>query len=241
MRLSLLLLLGASALVEKHGPFTRGNGKVRVELDALTSLEVLEAETDAGDAAWTSGSVWPSGAALAIYLWEQHNDTARPLEVLELACGGSALPGLAMALRGHAVTFAELPQVLEHTRTTVSHNLQRASSPGETTFEAFAWSHKAIERSFDLVIGSDICYSPEHVGDIARWVREIGAEALIAGEDRSGTFTKLKEAMVADGHRVARVPLPKWFERTGKHADTTPVEIIRVEAASRGAAESSAR
>ena len=59
---------------------------------------------------WTGRALWPSGAMLATHFWQEQRPA--PLRVLELACGSAALPGLTLALGGHEVTFADLPDVL---------------------------------------------------------------------------------------------------------------------------------
>ena len=213
----------ATALVEKQGPWTHiDGGELLLELDEQSSLEVLRPQRVVSSAAatlietWTSASAWPAGGALALHLWHSPERHAQKLRVLELACGSSALPGTVMAICGHNVTFADLPAVLEDTRRAVSHNLQRVGGePGATSFEGYTWSQEPLAGEFDLVIGSDVVYAREHVSDVARWLRTLETDALLAGEDRSGLLTQLRESMVADGLRVTALPLPRVFWRRG--------------------------
>ena len=210
------VMMTAAALVEKQGQFMRSDGRLWIELDGQSSLEVLPSDSpEVAAEAWTSVSVWPAGAMLALHLWQDERYHNKSLRVLELACGGSALPGTAMALKGSNVTFADLPSVLGHTRKTVSHNLRQAVTSGSVAFEAFRWSEPAFAPSFDLVFGSDIVFSPTHVEPIVRWIIALRAETIIAGEDRLGLMTTLQEAVVAGGLEISQLPLPKLYSKTG--------------------------
>ena len=175
---------------------------------------------------------------LAAYLWQQPRppqaaaatpavvvaaETA-PRKVLELACGSAALPGLALALGGHdEVTFADLPEVLPLARRNVRCNARSwgVDLSHRVRFLRFDWQDAVPpELSADLILGSDIVYGEGHIEPIRRWLRTLlrrqrvgapPAEAVLAGENRSGTLGKLLAKLAGDGIEVTPLPIPESF------------------------------
>jgi hypothetical protein len=224
---------------EREGPITRYADRTTIALqseDGVKRVLTVGANSCDGEEGvdWTSRSLWPSGAMLGAYLWQ----TPRPgkLRVLELACGAAALPGVALALGGHHVTFADLPEVLPLATRNVQLNADQwgVDLAGSTQLMGFNWQHEVPEGlglNYDLVVGSDICYAEDHIEHIRRWLRtlllcqrdgvgdpdlSVTPTAIIAGENRSGTLGKLMELLGGDGVDVARVPVLEPFARFGK-------------------------
>jgi predicted nicotinamide N-methyase len=171
---------------------------------------------------WTGRSLWNSGAMLAAHLWQEPRQG--PLRVLELACGAAALPGLALALGGHHVTFADLAEVLPLARKNVQLNAEKwgvMDLESRTHFMTFNWHDEVPEDlCFDLIIGSDIVYGDDHIEHIRRWLRTLlgrnngnvpVTEAIVSGENRKGTLERLLQRLGDDGIQVGALSVPEAF------------------------------
>ena len=97
--------------------------------------------------------LWPSGVALARALW---GSSLRGKRVLELGCGGLALPSIAAALAGGRVLATDwAPEALE----LAAVNAERNGVAIETDVAAWSEPDALIERGpFDLVLGADVLY-----------------------------------------------------------------------------------
>ncbi len=110
------------------------------------------------------GVLWPAARALA-------GETARRgaaltgKRVLELGCG-LALPALVAAKFGAHVTATDLhPDVPAF----LVRNLElNHLAPEAIEYREHDWRAAALERTFDLVLGSDILYEAGHPGPVAR-------------------------------------------------------------------------
>ena len=231
------------SLGEKEGPITRFADHTQLTLQAAsaaTPKRVLTVGSLSGSArngsgtneGWTGRAMWPSSAMLATHLWQVPPTAAlqppqqAPLRVLELACGGAALPGMALALAGHHVTFADLPGVLPQAARNVQHNAARwgAVLGDRARFLPFDWRSPVppgLDGWPDLIVGSDIVYAESHIDHIRRWLRAFllrpdrpgapPAEAVLSGENRSDTLRGLLSGLAADGVEVIPVPVPSCF------------------------------
>lgn len=85
------------------------------------------------------------------------------LRVLDLGCG-LGLPGIAAAVSGCAVTFAD---VQADALTFVRWNLQCLAPKSPASFLRMDWSREVVEGRFDLIIMSDVSYRPVH--HLALW------------------------------------------------------------------------
>ena len=97
--------------------------------------------------------LWPSGVALARALW---GSSLRGKRVLELGCGGIALPSIAAALAGgRALATDWAPEALE----LAAVNAERNDAAIETEVAAWGDADALVERGpFDLVLGADVLY-----------------------------------------------------------------------------------
>ena len=225
--------MSRQGFAEGEGPITRYSDRTTValrssdgskkELSVYSSIDSSSSAQN-GDA-WTGRTLWPSGAMLAFYFWQiETASPLSPLRVLELACGSAALPGLALTLGGrHHCTFADLPTVIPLTKENVSLNARQweVDVSHSVAFMEFDWAAEVPEGlSFDLIIGSDIVFAEDHIQDIRRWLRTLltrerdnPVRAVIAGENRSGTFEKLMQGLSDDGVTVKLMDVPEAFAR----------------------------
>ena len=135
--------------------------------------------------------LWPSGVALARALAGASLGGRR---VLELGCGGLALPSIAAALAGARVLATDwAPEALDLARA----NAERNGASIEVA--EVRWDEPAaiVERApWDLVLGADVLYEHRNV------------DTLLALLPRLG-----REVWLADPRRAAAEP---FFERTGE-------------------------
>jgi predicted nicotinamide N-methyase len=110
------------------------------------------------------GVVWPAARALAGELARRGPELAGK-SVLELGCG-LALPALVAAKLGARVTATDLhPDVPAF----LARNLElNALGPDALEYREHDWRTAPLERSFDLVVGSDILYEAGHPEPVAR-------------------------------------------------------------------------
>ena len=146
------------------------------------------------------GLIWPAGLFLAETM------TTFPLEgrrILEIGCG-IGLASLVLQRRCADITSTDLHPLAE---TFLKHNLalnQMAALP----FFHCSWTHALpLLGKFDLIIGSDLLYEPEHpqllAGFIDRHANE-KVEVIIIDPGR-GHHGKFNQAMVKLGYRQETV------------------------------------
>jgi predicted nicotinamide N-methyase len=240
LSLPMTVLLSATsvardAIAEKEGPITRFANRTIVSLHnsgeregprqaLFLTVGHSKRHVNQHSQAWSGHSMWPSGAMLAVHLWPTPLPQAGPLHVLELACGSAALPGVALALSGHHVIFADLPEVLPLVTKNVQLNARKwgLDLSSRTKFMRFKWQDEVpLGLSFDLIVASDITFVHKNVQDIRRWLRTLvcrnanatRTEALIAGVNRNGTLSKLMQGLSNDGVEVRTMQVPKPFSK----------------------------
>jgi predicted nicotinamide N-methyase len=97
--------------------------------------------------------LWPSGVALARAVW---GSALRGKRVLELGCGGLALPSIAAALCGGRVVASDWAQ---EGLALAAENAARNDATVETVVAAWAEPDALLERApWDLVLGADVLY-----------------------------------------------------------------------------------
>jgi 2-polyprenyl-3-methyl-5-hydroxy-6-metoxy-1,4-benzoquinol methylase len=119
------------------------------------------------------GVLWPAARALA------------KRSVLELGCG-LALPALVAAKLGARVTATDLhPDVPAF----LARNLELNGLAADAIeYREHDWRAAALERTFDLVLGSDILYEAGHPGPVARALAQHvapGGRVLLADPARA--------------------------------------------------------
>ena len=137
-----------------------------------------------------SGVLWPAGIALAEEM------SAFPVggkRILEAGCG-LALPSLVLKHRGADITATDHhPEAEEFLR----HNAE-ANGIAPVPFHLGSWSDVQLGK-FDLIIGADLLYEPNHPVQVAAFIARHaapGAQVIIAdpGRRQLSAFHKLMAA-----------------------------------------------
>jgi predicted nicotinamide N-methyase len=126
--------------------------------DALLDEEAFEQEERMPY--WAE--LWPSGVALARAVW---GSALRGKRVLELGCGGLALPSIAAALCGGRVVASDWA---EEGLALAADNAARNQAAVETVLAAWGNPGVLVDRGpWDLVLGADVLYEQRNVGLLA--------------------------------------------------------------------------
>ena len=137
-----------------------------------------------------SGVLWPAGVALAEEM------SAFPVEgkrILEAGCG-LALPSLVLKRRGADITATDHhPEAGEFLRFNAAEN-----GIATVPFKLGSWSEIQLGR-FDLIIGADLLYEPNHPAQLAAFIARHaapGAQVIVAdpGRRQLSAFHKLMAA-----------------------------------------------
>ena len=147
------------------------------------------------------GMIWPVGIALAE---EMSTLPVEGLRILEVGCG-MALSSLVLRKRGADITASDHHPLTEEF---LRHNTALNQLPAIPYVDA-PWSavNTTLGR-FDLIVGSDVLYEPDHAALLAGFIEHHAnpiARVLIADPGRGyrGQFSK---RMAAQGY--ARTELP---------------------------------
>lgn len=117
------------------------------------------------DASWSySGVVWQSGEVLAKLMANYDIDSRR---ILEVGCG----VGLASLILNRRMADITATDVHPEARSNLQYNT-RLNNDRDIPFLRTAWEDEAHERfgRFDLIIGSDILFEPDHAEKLARFI-----------------------------------------------------------------------
>jgi predicted nicotinamide N-methyase len=123
----------------------------------------------------TGGKIWDSGRVLASVLEEEYASRLSGMAVLELG-SGTGIGGLTAALAGATVTLTDgslgvLP-LLEA-------NVRVNGLSDQSTVQRLRWGFRyrddlaALDQNLDLVIGSDLLYSPDVFPDLLDTLEEL--------------------------------------------------------------------
>jgi len=107
--------------------------------------------------------LWASSVGLARHLCRQGDLTEQ--RALELGCG-LGLAGIAAAKAGASVLLTDVNS------DAVAFALRNARRNGCLNVEArrLSWLFPALEGTFDLILGADVIYDPDHFDPIARLI-----------------------------------------------------------------------
>ncbi|MEQ1567323.1 MAG: SAM-dependent methyltransferase [Myxococcota bacterium] len=140
------------------------------------------------------GQVWDSGLRLADVMGGYALDGRR---VLEIGCG-LALGGLVSHRRGADVTVSDRHPLTE----AFLHENLRLNELGPMPYRDVDWgSAQPRLGRFDLVIGSDILYEPEHVGQLVAFAEghlEHHGAMLVVDPGRN-RYRRFSDAMIDHG------------------------------------------
>jgi predicted nicotinamide N-methyase len=123
--------------------------------------------------------LWPSGVALAR---EVSARALRGWRVLELGCGGLALPSIAAALGGARVLATDWE---EDALALAARNAERNGASIETAVCAWDRPGALVDRGpWDLVLAADVLYERRNVPLLLDLLRRLGAEVWLADPNR---------------------------------------------------------
>lgn len=169
--------------------------------------------------------LWPSGVALARALAGR---SLRGRRVVELGCGGLALPSIVAALEGARVLATDWS---EDALALAARNAERNSAAIATL--ACAWERPAelVRRApWDLVLAADVLYERRNVPLLLELLPRLGGEVWLADPNRSA----LPEFLAGAGERGSSVSSSGATEPPG-------VGIHRLRWGGPGAAETPGR
>lgn len=178
------------------------NYRIRSLRDKQQYSDPLGSAADAGvsSASWPLfGHIWPAGIILADLMDRQRIDGLR---ILEIGCG-LALASLVISRRGADITASDYhPLAREFLENNVALNGFRA-----IPFALGDWAkNQAALGTFDLIIGSDILYEPDHPALLANFIdghANAAVKIIIVDPDR-GRHSKLNLAMRTLGYECSR-------------------------------------
>ena len=152
------------------------------------------------------GVVWPSGEVLARTMASEEVSGRR---ILEVGCG-IALPSLLLQLRG-----ADMSATDHHplAGAFLRHNLS-LNDAGDIAFSRSEWRDLGTSLGlFDLIIGSDLLYEPEHAEILSSFISRHaapGCEAVIVDPGR-GNAARFAKRM-AQHHFTVEESRPRFSE-----------------------------
>lgn len=147
------------------------------------------------------GMIWPVGIALAE---EMTRFPVEGLRILEVGCG-MAMSSLVLQRRGANVTASDHHPLAEEF---LRHNAILNRLPPIRYVDAPWGADDSGIGEFDLIIGSDVLYEPDHASLLATFIQKHAAataQVLIADPGRGyrGQFTK---RMAAQGYSRTELP-----------------------------------
>jgi len=123
--------------------------------------------------------LWPSGVALAR---EVSARALRGRRVLELGCGGLALPSIAAALAGARVLATDWEA---EGLALAARNAERNGASIETALCDWERPEPLVEQApWDLVLAADVLYEPRHVDVLLDLLPRLGRETWLADPNR---------------------------------------------------------
>jgi predicted nicotinamide N-methyase len=124
--------------------------------------------------------LWPSGIALARAV---SGAALGGRSVLEIGCGGLALPSITAALGGARVLATDwAPEAL----TLAAANAERNGAPMEVAEVRWDSPEELLTRApFDLVLGADVLYEHRNVDDLIGLLPRLGREIWLADPHRA--------------------------------------------------------
>ncbi|XP_044961545.1 EEF1A lysine methyltransferase 3 isoform X1 [Hordeum vulgare subsp. vulgare] len=165
----------------------------------------------------TGAVVWDSGVVLAKFL--EHAADSGLLPVLRGARAvdlgaGCGLVSVVAALLGARVVATDLPDRVRLLRKNLEENVGDGDGGSATVAELVWGDEYELDPAPELVLGSDVVYSEEAVGDLVATLTRLagpGTTVLLAGELRNDVVVEcFLEAAMAAGFEIGCVEQDQW-------------------------------
>lgn len=143
--------------------------------------------------------LWASSVGLAQYLCKENALLGR--RVLEIGCG-LGLAGIAAAKAGASVLLTDVnPDAVAF----ALHNARRNGCLNVRA-QRLSWLFPALEGTFDLILGADVIYDPDHFEPIARLIERhlVPKGRAIFAEPRRDVACDFFDAMRESGFICVR-------------------------------------
>jgi len=167
-------------LVEEVVPLRDGELAVLRPRDAEALIDEDAFEREEQMPYWAE--LWPSGVALARAVSGAALGGRR---VLELGCGGLALPSIAAGLAGARVLATDWA---EDALELASMNAERNGTSISTAVVAWESAESLLEVEWDLVLAADVIYERRNVETLLELLPRLGRRTWLADPGR--TFTE---------------------------------------------------
>ncbi|XP_078263375.1 EEF1A lysine methyltransferase 3-like [Rhinoraja longicauda] len=151
-----------------------------------------------------SAIIWESGLVLCRYFQQEKIDFSGK-KVIELG-SGTGIVGILATLLGGNVTLTDQPSVLCQIEFNVATNVPE-SNRSRAAVCPLRWGEDQSEfpADFDVVLGSDIVYSPQHFESLIQTLRHLSSPTTVIY-----ICSKMRETMGAkDFHEKL---LPQYFD-----------------------------
>lgn len=160
------------------------------------------------------GVIWPSGKILANYMLKQ--DTSSKT-ILEIGCG----IGLSSLLLNHLNRNITATDYHPEAGRYLQKNAQ-LNEDKEIPFFRSGWGDekdKSIGR-FDLIIGSDILFQPDHIEQLSHFINEYADDAceVVIVDPNRGYRSKFTKKMIEFGYEHEKVEATEYSKEPYKGA-----------------------
>ncbi|GMH03916.1 hypothetical protein Nepgr_005755 [Nepenthes gracilis] len=191
-----------------------------LHLDACGhSLSILQSPSSLINPGVTGAVMWDSGIVLGKFI-EHAVDSGMLLlqgkKVVELG-SGCGLVGCIAALLGAQVVLTDLPERLRLLTKNVKTNLIPSDLRGSAMVRELIWGEEpdpeVLEPLADYVLGSDVIYSEEAVGDLLATLRQlcgIHTTGILAGELRNDAVLEYFLEVAMEDFLIGRVDQTDW-------------------------------
>ncbi|XP_032883674.1 EEF1A lysine methyltransferase 3-like [Amblyraja radiata] len=125
-----------------------------------------------------SAIIWESGLVLCRYFQQEKIDFLGK-KVIELG-SGTGIVGILATLLGGDVTLTDQPSVLRQIEFNVATNVPK-SNPSRAIVCPLRWGENQSEfpADFDVILGSDIVYSPLHFQGLIQTLRHLSSHTTV--------------------------------------------------------------
>ncbi|KAL2334397.1 hypothetical protein Fmac_015610 [Flemingia macrophylla] len=167
----------------------------------------------------TGAVMWDSGVVLGKFLEHSVDSGMLVLQgkkIVELG-SGCGLVGCIAALLGGEVILSDLPDRMRLLRKNIETNMKQVSLRGSITVTELTWGEdpdaEIVDPSPDYVLGSDVVYSEEAVGDLLETLMQLSGPnttIFLAGELRNDAILEYFLEAAMNNFTIGRVDQTLW-------------------------------